>query len=139
LSIGKLRSKLSRKLLNSYVFILIFMLVSYIRNHIPCSCLDGKYKQVKSITKIGHCANEDCSHPGRMVERNAMKHCTRCRREYYCSRKCQVADWHYHKQYCDAFAQLRDEFDWLDEEFDSNLKQEQETTLQKLLGLTQPD
>ena len=29
-------------------------LVKYLRENIPCSCLDEKYKQVKSITKMGN-------------------------------------------------------------------------------------
>jgi len=53
-------------------------LVIFFRKRIPCSCLDQKYKEVKSIKKMGRCTNPTCSHPDRMVERGTMLSCTRC-------------------------------------------------------------
>jgi len=76
-------------------------LVKYLRKNIPCKCLDGKYKEVKSITKMGFCCNEHCQVPGRMVERRTMLYCTRCRAVNYCSPECQKADWPSHKEICD--------------------------------------
>lgn len=46
------------------------------RKSIPCSCLDQKYKEVKSIKKIGICCNINCSLPHRKVQRSAMLSCT---------------------------------------------------------------
>eukprot|EP00984_Skeletonema_dohrnii_P033960 scaffold32284_cov140-Skeletonema_dohrnii-CCMP3373.AAC.3 len=79
-------------------------LVKYLREKIPCCCLDEKYKQVKSITKMGVCWNENCSIPDRLVERKSMFYCTRCRAANYCSRECQKAAWPTHKEICDEHA-----------------------------------
>ena len=48
-------------------------LVKYLRKRIPCNCLAEKYKEVKSITKMGVCSNPKCSLP--IVERKGMLHC----------------------------------------------------------------
>jgi hypothetical protein len=55
-------------------------LVNYYRKRIPCKCLDKKYKEVKSITKMGLCCNQACSHPDRQVERKKMFCCSGCNR-----------------------------------------------------------
>ena len=86
-------------------------LVKFFRHRIPCSCLDEKYKEVKSITKMGLCYNPQCSIPGRKVERSKTKYCSRCRNVTYCSRQCQVADWSGHKPLCDKFAATIAKFD----------------------------
>eukprot|EP00985_Skeletonema_marinoi_P000450 scaffold162_cov117-Skeletonema_marinoi.AAC.5 len=78
----------------------IHTLVKYLKNLIPCKCLDVKYKEVKSTTKMGICNNHYCSKPNRRVERSAMVYCARCRNANYCSRECQVADWPCHKDSC---------------------------------------
>ena len=75
-------------------------LVSYYRKRIPCSCLDEKYKEVKSIKKIGRCYNPNCSLPDGRVERSKMFSCTRCGEANYCSVECQKSHWKKHKQYC---------------------------------------
>lgn len=80
-------------------------LVKFIRHRITCTCLDDRYKQVKSITKMGLCVNAQCSLPGRKVERKTMMHCSRCCLVNYCSRECQVADWPTHKTMCDRYLQ----------------------------------
>jgi hypothetical protein len=75
-------------------------LVKYLKKNIPCNCLDEKYKEVKSITKMGLCLNPNCSIPDRRVERSKMLYCTRCRHVNYCSAECQKADWPEHKEFC---------------------------------------
>mmetsp|Transcript_22408 Transcript_22408/g.45134 ORF Transcript_22408/g.45134 Transcript_22408/m.45134 type:complete len:285 (+) Transcript_22408:125-979(+) len=75
-------------------------LVKYFRQHIPCNCLDEKYKEVKSITKLGFCCYSECPIPNRTVERKKMLYCTQCRETNYCSRECQVAHWPEHKDGC---------------------------------------
>ncbi len=75
-------------------------LVRYLRKSIPCSCLDEKYKEVKSITKVGFCCNELCSKQDRMVERRSMLRCTGCGDVHYCSRECQKSHWQEHKKMC---------------------------------------
>ena len=77
-----------------------YTLVSFFRKRIPCKCLDSKYKEVKSITKIGLCYNYYCSLPDRKTARGKMLSCTQCRRANYCSRECQVAHWPTHKRFC---------------------------------------
>ena len=68
-------------------------LVKYFRKRIPCKCLDEKYKQFKSVTKMGFCSNLHCGHPDGKVERSKMFYCTRCGMALacYCSRDCQTA------------------------------------------------
>ncbi len=81
-------------------------LVSFFKKRITCSCLDAKYKEVRSVTKLGLCYNINCPHPGRKVERSLTKCCFLCRRVNYCSRECQVENWDLHKQYCcDAYVE----------------------------------
>ncbi len=53
-------------------------LVSFCRKRIPCSCLDEKYNEVKSVKKMGWCCNKTCILPGRKVERSKMLSCTQC-------------------------------------------------------------
>ena len=81
-------------------------LVSYVRTRIPCTCLDLKHKEVKSIKKMGWCNNPTCSHDN-TVERSTMLSCTRCRWANYCSQECQTQHWKIHKKICcDVSARL---------------------------------
>ena len=82
-------------------------LVSYYRNRISCSCLDEKYKEVKSIKKMGCCYNPNCSHPDGSVERSKMLSCTRCGMVNYCSVECQKFHWKEHKQICGNIAEMK--------------------------------
>jgi hypothetical protein len=82
-------------------------LVKYLRKSIPCKCLDEKYEEVKSITKMGFCWNPQCSIPDRMVVRKSMLYCTRCRQVNYCSAECQKAHWPKHKEFCDEHVGAR--------------------------------
>ncbi len=86
-------------------------LVGFLRRRIPCSCLDEKYKEVKSIPKIGLCCSPDCPLPGGMTERNLTMCCSRCRAANYCSRECQVAAWKGHKGECTFYADLKAKFE----------------------------
>ena len=73
-------------------------LVSFVRNRIPCRCLEDKYNQVKPMPKMGRCCNIECALPDRI--KAEMFLCTACRMTYYCSKKCQKADWPQHKEAC---------------------------------------
>jgi hypothetical protein len=75
-------------------------LVQFFRKKIPCSCLDEKYKEVKSITKMGICWNDECPLPDRRAVRSKMVYCIQCRRINYCSRECQKIHWPLHKGVC---------------------------------------
>ena len=86
-------------------------LVKFYRNHIPCSCLDEKYQEVKHITKLGFCWNPGCRIPGRSVERSKTKYCSRCRRITYCSRECKETDRWRHKPICDKNLAMIAEFE----------------------------
>ena len=85
-------------------------LVKFFRHRIPCSCLDEKYEEVKSIAKMGFCYNPQCKFclklNGERVERSKTKYCSRCRCVTYCSRECQEADWSRHKSICDNKAAI---------------------------------
>ncbi len=85
-------------------------LVKFLRKRIPCKCLDKKYNEVKSITKIGICSNQDCSLPERKVERKKILYCARCN-VGYCSPECQRKHWPRHKKACKRVASERAEFD----------------------------
>ena len=86
-------------------------LVKFFRHRIPCSCLDGKYAEVKHITKLGCCWNPQCSIPYGEVERSKTKYCSRCRCVSYCSRECQEAHWTNHEPDCDDFVAMIAKFE----------------------------
>ena len=77
-------------------------LVSFFRKRIPCKCLDKRYKEVKSIVKMGLCMNLACPLPDGQVERSKLMKCEQCRYMQYCSSECQKADWPLHKETCKA-------------------------------------
>ena len=62
-------------------------LVSFFKKRITCACLDAKYKQVRSMKKLGICYNINCPRPDRKVERSLTMCCSLCRRVNYCSRE----------------------------------------------------
>ena len=82
-------------------------LVSYYRKRISCSCLDEKYKEVKSVKKLGLCCNVNCSLPERKVERSKMLYCTQCGEANYCSVECQKDHWKIHRKICDRAAEAK--------------------------------
>ena len=86
-------------------------LVSYYRKRIPCDCLDEKYKEVKSVKKMGWCFNPNCRQTERQVERSKMFSCTRCSMANYCSVECQKADWKEHRGDCDTIVKQRASFE----------------------------
>jgi hypothetical protein len=86
-------------------------LVKFLRKRIPCKCLDKKYKEVKSVTKMGVCFNNECPLPDRRAAQSEMFHCTGCRQVCYCSVECQKVDWPRHKEGCKQWAREKTEFD----------------------------
>ncbi len=76
-------------------------IVSYLKKRISCSCLDAKYKEVKSLPKTGMCRN--CEESEHRVELSSLMSCGSCRKEHYCSRACQKADWKLHKEECNIW------------------------------------
>ena len=85
--------------------------VSFFRKRIPCKCLDEKYKEVKSETKMAFCLNEDCTLPDHKVELGKVLFCSGCNQACYCSKACQKAAWKEHKEYCRAMSRKIAEFD----------------------------
>lgn len=85
-------------------------LISFYKRRIPCSCLDEKYQEVKSIPKIGLCCNYECPLPCGKTERSDTMCCSRCRAANYCSRECQVAAWQGHKGECRFYTNLKAKF-----------------------------
>ncbi len=86
-------------------------LVKFFKMRIPCSCLDMKYEEVKSISKMGMCFNPHCALPGGMTKRSKTLYCDRCLCITYCSRACQKSHWKQHKSTCEECAFLIDEFE----------------------------
>eukprot|EP00574_Skeletonema_japonicum_P005283 CAMPEP_0201720144 /NCGR_PEP_ID=MMETSP0593-20130828/5168_1 /ASSEMBLY_ACC=CAM_ASM_000672 /TAXON_ID=267983 /ORGANISM="Skeletonema japonicum, Strain CCMP2506" /LENGTH=269 /DNA_ID=CAMNT_0048210735 /DNA_START=15 /DNA_END=824 /DNA_ORIENTATION=+ len=86
-------------------------LVTFFRKRIPCSCLEEKYQEVKSISKMGMCFNPQCTLPNGMTKRSKTMYCDGCRSITYCSRECQKADWSRHKNDCLNDAERKAEFD----------------------------
>ena len=72
-------------------------LISYMKKRIPCSCLDAKYKEVRSLPKTGFCSYPHC---GGKLKLSSLMSCEGCRKEHYCSKACQAADWSRHKEDC---------------------------------------
>lgn len=68
-------------------------LVKYFVIRTPCNCLAELYSQIKS--KMGICFN--CH---QRKKRSSMFICTGCERITYCSKACQLADVHDHKDMC---------------------------------------
>ena len=85
-------------------------LVKFLRKRIPCKCLDEKYKEVKSMTKVGLCYNIECLRSGKLPARSEILYCERCG-VGYCSTECQKAHWKLHKPYCNRVAREKAEFD----------------------------
>ncbi len=78
-------------------------LISFFKKRIPCQCLDKKYAEVKSLTKMGMCSNFQCSLPDRMTAKSDMLSCSGCRAAYYCSAECRKTDWPQHMEMCKKF------------------------------------
>ena len=88
----------------------IHTLVSFLRKRIPCKCLDEKYKQVKSMTKMGRCCNNECFLSDKQVARSEMFCCDGCHAVFYCCHGCQKVHWPQHKEQCKKWARERAEF-----------------------------
>ena len=81
-------------------------LVSFFKKRIPCKCLDKRYKEVKSIAKMGLCDNRSCPLPDNKIERSKLMNCEQCLVAQYCSIECQKADWPLHKEDCVAISAI---------------------------------
>ena len=81
-------------------------IVSFFRKRVPCKCLDRRYKEVKSIVKMGKCSNPSCPLPDGQVECSKLKYCSRCFTACFCSRECQMATWQSHKKHCEALDEI---------------------------------
>lgn len=76
-------------------------LISYVKKRIPCSCLDAKYRAWKSLPKMGLCSSVDCGGGANIkIEFSSLMSCEGCRKEHYCLKACQAADWNRHKGDC---------------------------------------
>ena len=77
--------------------------IQFFRRRLQCDCLDAVYAAAKSkhpsrTSRCGGC--------GETRETKALLLCSGCRREEYCSRACQVADWsNGHKELCQIIAE----------------------------------
>ena len=88
-------------------------LVKFFRHRLPCSCLDKKYNESKSIMKVGFCYARGCRFHFAFggMKRSCTKYCSRCHCATYCSRKCQELDWAINKPLCDEYAEVIAEFE----------------------------
>ena len=81
-------------------------IVSFFRKRIPCKCLARRYKEVKSIVKMGRCSNPSCPLPNGEVECSKLLYCSKCFTACFCSRECQVAAWSSHKEHCESLDEI---------------------------------
>ena len=77
--------------------------VSYMKKRIPCSCLDAKYKEVKSLPK-----KSVCSKCAKKVGLSSLMSCESCRKAHYCSKACQEGEWKFHKVECKIWKKWHD-------------------------------
>lgn len=70
-------------------------LIRFFKKRIPCSCLDGKYADVRMLPKTSI-----CRHCSERKEKCTMMLCTGCETVQYCSQGCQAKDWPRHKDAC---------------------------------------
>ena len=89
-------------------------LVRFFQKRIPCTCLDTKYEEVRSITKMSVCHNPSCNLPHRRAARSDMFYCAQCKQANYCSRECQKSDWKRHKCWCNTVTASLDAADYND-------------------------
>jgi len=71
--------------------------VKFVAKRLPCACLKKLHSATRrQLGKIGGCIG--CE--GQEIPRSQLYVCTGCMIHQYCSRKCQLANWSQHKQYC---------------------------------------
>jgi len=85
-------------------------IVSFFRKRVPCKCLDRRYKEVKSIVKMGRCSNPSCPLPDGQVECSKLLYCSKCFTACFCSSQCQKAAWPLHKEHCEALNEIPQSF-----------------------------
>ena len=77
--------------------------LKFFSKRITCSCLNAIHQNArKTITKTGLCCGCD-----KEFKRVALSVCSRCMITQYCSRECQVADWHDHERDCNLYVNAR--------------------------------
>ena len=70
--------------------------LKFYRKRLSCSCFKERHLHArKTLPKLGMC--NSC---GQKKDRSLLSVCSKCRVCQYCSRECQVADWHAHKGHC---------------------------------------
>jgi len=71
--------------------------LKFYRKRISCSCLKEMHLGARKTfpIKLGQC--QFC---GEQKKRSLLMVCSRCRCSHYCSRYCQIEDWHVHKFRC---------------------------------------
>lgn len=78
-------------------------LLKFYRKRVACSYLKKEIhiEARKNLGKMGFCSN--CR---QTKERAMLMVSGRCRVNQYCSRACQVAQWHHHKRICDVHVRV---------------------------------
>ena len=71
--------------------------LKFYRKRSSCSCLKRMHLEArKTLPKLGQ-----CMHCNEVKERSLLMVCGRCRVNQYCSRGCQIAHWHAHREDCE--------------------------------------
>lgn len=79
--------------------------LKFYSKRIPCSCLKKMHQEVRrAIPKTGKCFG--CQ---KEKERVKLSVCSRCMVMQFCSRECQVANWHKHERDCDILVNAHKE------------------------------
>ena len=79
-------------------------MLKFFRKRMNCKCLKKMHLESrKTLPKLGICNN--C---GVVKGRASLMICSRCRVDQFCSRECQVAASHKHRDLCDSFVRAHE-------------------------------
>ena len=81
-------------------------LLKFFSKRMSCSCLKNMHSEARNgLPKMGICVycKEEKSRASLMV-------CSECRIDQYCSRECQVGDWHRHARVCGIYISAQEDY-----------------------------
>ena len=73
-----------------------FFNINYSKNN--NNLINEKYKKIFEYICYKKCYYSNCNNIE--IKRGQFKVCEKCKKQYYCCKKCQISDWKYHKLFC---------------------------------------